>query len=179
MLIFWAVLLILIAVILWVLNFVGLPGNWLVLASAACYAYFIPNDARTDISWWAVGALLALAAAGEFIEFAAGALGATKAGGSRRGAALALGGSLVGGILGLFFGLPIPIPVVGPIVGALLFASLGAWGGAVLGEQWKGKDFDESIRVGHAAFLGRLLGTLGKVFMGAVMIVVLLVTLAF
>jgi uncharacterized protein YqgC (DUF456 family) len=173
----WAVLLIVAAIVMWALNFVGLPGNWLVLASAASYAYFVPSEARTGISWWSVGALLGLAVAGEILEFAAGALGASKAGASRRSAVMAVGGSLAGGLLGLFVGLPVPIPVIGPLVSALLFASLGAWGGAVLGEQWKGKDLDESIRVGHAAFWGRLFGTLGKVLMGAMMIVVLLITL--
>jgi hypothetical protein len=171
----WAALLILAAIVLWALNFFSLPGNWLLLAAAVLYAYLIPDETRTDISWWTVGGLLVLALLGELIEFAAGALGAAKAGASRRGAVLALGGSLLGGVFGLFVALP--IPVIGPIVGALLFGSLGALGGAVLGEQWKGKDLDESIRVGHAAFWGRLFGTLGKVLAGAVMIAVILVTL--
>jgi uncharacterized protein YqgC (DUF456 family) len=118
-------------------------------------------------------ALLVLAALGELVEFAAGAVGAAKAGGSRRGAALALVGSLMGGLFGLFVALPVPL--VGPIIGALLFGGLGALGGAVLGEQWKGRDLDESLRIGHAAFWGRLFGTLGKVLAGAVMIAVLLV----
>ncbi|MFV1968299.1 MAG: DUF456 family protein [Pirellulaceae bacterium] len=173
--ILWAVLLILAAIAMWSLNFIGLPGNWLVLASAASYAYLIPDETRTGISWWTVGGLLGLALLGEIIEFAAGALGAIQAGASRRGAAMALGGSLVGGVFGLFVALP--IPVVGPVVGALLFASLGALGGAVLGEQWKGKDLDESIRIGHAAFWGRLFGTLGKALVGALMIALLLVAL--
>jgi len=116
-----------------------------------------------------------LAVAGEVVEFLAGALGATRAGGSRRGAVMALGGSLAGGVFGMFAALPIPL--VGPLVGAVLFGALGALAGAVLGEQWKGKDLDESLRVGHAAFWGRLLGTLGKALVGAVMVLVVLVTL--
>ena len=111
--IFWAVLLIVVAIGFWILNFVGLPGNWLVLAASALYAWLIPDEGRTDISWWAVGGLLVLALLGEIFEFAAGALGASKAGASRRGAALALCGSLVGGVVGLFVALPIPIPIVG------------------------------------------------------------------
>jgi uncharacterized protein YqgC (DUF456 family) len=168
-----AILLLLVALILWALNFLSLPGNWLVLLAAGIYAYFIPSEMRTDVSWWALSALLVLAVLGELIEFAAGAVGTAKAGGSRRGAALAVVGSLMGGIFGLFVALPIPL--VGPILGALLFGGLGALGGAVLGEQWKGKDLDESLRIGQAAFWGRLFGTLGKVLAGAVMLAVLLV----
>ena len=91
-----------------------------------------------------------------------------KAGGSRRAAIPALLGSLAGGIVGLFVGLPIPI--VGPIIGAVLLAGVGAFAGAVLGEQWKGRSFDDSWRVGKAAFWGRLLGTLAKTAIGAVMV---------
>ena len=112
--------------------------------------------------------MVVLAALGELLEFLAGALGVTKAGGSRRGAILALVGSLAGGIVGLFVGLP--IPVVGPIVGAMLLAGAGAFAGAVLGEQWKGRSFDDSWRIGKAAFWGRLLGTVVKTAIGAVMV---------
>jgi uncharacterized protein YqgC (DUF456 family) len=133
------------------------------------YAYFMPAERRVDIGWGVIIGLLVMAVLGEVIEFLAAALGATKAGGSKRGAVLALIGSLLGGVMGLF--IPIPPPVIGSMIGALLFASLGALGGAMLGEQWKGRDFDESLRVGHAAFWGRLLGTLGKVLVGCVMLV--------
>ena len=61
--------------------------------------------------------------------------------------------------------------------GAVLFAGLGAFGGAVIGEQWKGRTFDESVKVGHAAFLGRLLGTVGKIMIGAVMIALIVAAL--
>jgi hypothetical protein len=64
--------------------------------------------------------------------------------------------------------------VLGPIVGAVLFAGLGALAGAVLGERWKGRDLEESLRVGEAAFWSRLLGTLGKSLIGAVMVVLVL-----
>ena len=78
-------------------------------------------------------------------------------------------GSLLGGIAGIF----IPVPVVGSIV----CAGLGALVGAVIGEQWKGRDLDQSLSIGHAAFWGRLIGTLGKVLVGCVMIVLILVGL--
>jgi hypothetical protein len=172
-----AVLLVLAIVVCLALNLVGLPGNWIAVGLAASYAYFVADDTRVDIGLATVIGLLILAAIGEAIEFLAAALGATKAGGSKRGAVLALGGSLGGGFIGLF--VPIPIPVVGSVIGALVFASIGALFGAVLGEQWKGRDLDESLKVGHAAFWGRLFGTLGKVLVGCWMLLLVVSALFF
>jgi len=171
----FAVLVVIAAAACWALSLIGLPGNWLVVALAAIFAYFVPSSYRADIGIPALVGLIGLAALGEVLEFFAGVLGASQAGSSKRGAALALVGSLVGGVVGLFVALP--IPVVGPVAGALVFASLGALGGAVLGEQWKGRDLDSSLRVGQAAFWGRLLGTLGKVWIGCLMLVLLIAAL--
>jgi uncharacterized protein YqgC (DUF456 family) len=82
-------------------------------------------------------------------------------------------GSLLGGIVGLF----VPIPVIGQIVGPIVCAGLGALAGAVIGEQWKGRDLDESLNIGHAAFWGRLIGTLGKILVGCVMLALIIVSL--
>jgi len=77
--------------------------------------------------------------------------------------------------VGLFVGLPIPL--VGSLAAALLFGGAGALAGAFLGESWKGRDFDTSMEVGKAAFVGRLLGTLAKMIISSVMVVVTLVAL--
>jgi len=154
----------------WVAQLVGLPGNWLIVASAALYAWLVGPDAATAIGWPAVFTLLALAVLGEVAEFAAGAFGVKAAGGSRRGAVLAIVGSLVGGIAGLFIG--IPIPIVGSLASAVLFGCLGALAGAVAGETWKGRDLDGSLEIGKAAFVGRLLGTAAKVIVCSLMVVV-------
>lgn len=168
-----AILLVVVAFACWALNVIGLPGNWLVVVVAAVYSYFMPDERRLDIGIMTLLGLLALAALGEAIEFLAGALGASKAGASKRGTAMALVGSLVGGIAGIF----VPVPVVGQIVGPIVCASLGALVGAVLGEQWKGRDLDASLNIGHAAFWGRLIGTLGKILVGCVMLVLIIVSL--
>lgn len=170
-----AVLLMLVAFVCWTLNVIGMPGNWLIVACAAIYSYFMPDDRRIDVGVWMILGLFAIAGIGELIEFLAGALGASKAGASKRGTALALVGSIVGGIVGVFVSLP--VPVVGQLVAPLVFASLGALGGAVVGEQWKGRDLDESFNIGHAAFWGRLIGTLGKILVGCVMLVLLMISL--
>jgi uncharacterized protein YqgC (DUF456 family) len=157
----------------WIMQLIGLPGIWLIVVTAAGYAWFLPPDSAGAIGWGTVAALLVLAVLAEILEFIAGALGVTKAGGSRRGAVLAIVGSIVGSIVGLFVG--VPVPIIGSLVAAVLFGGLGALAGAVLGETWKGRDFDSSLEVGKAAFIGRTLGTLAKT---AVCTVMVLVTLA-
>ena len=53
----------------------------------------------------------------------------------------------------------------------ILFAGVGAWIGATLGERWVGKPMKESVKIGGAAFLGRLFGTAGKLLVGSTMVV--------
>ena len=148
----------------WLLTLLSMPGNWLMVAAVALYAYLVP-DGRLDIGWPTVATLLGLAVLAEVLEFAAGALGAARAGGSKRAALLGALGSMIGALFGAASG--VPVPVVGSMVGAVLFACVGALAGAMLGEAWKGRDFDHSLRVGQAAFWGRLLGTLAKVTMAS------------
>lgn len=171
----WASLLVLVLIVGWAINLFGLPGNWVNLAVVLCYVLFMPTDERVSVSWWVVGAAFLLAVLGEIVEMAAGAAGAAKVGGSRRGVVLSVVGSIVGAIFGAIIGTP--IPVIGSVVAVLLFASLGSLGGAMLGEWWKGRDWEARWQVGHAAFWGRLLGTVGKVSIGSVIVVVVLAAL--
>ena len=124
MIAFFAFLLIAVLLAAWVLTLLGMPGNWLMVAATAVYAYFMPVDSRAAIGWNVIVIFLALAFLGEILELMAGAVGTAKAGGSKRGAALAMLGSIVGGVVGIIVG--VPIPLVGPILAALLFAGLGA-----------------------------------------------------
>jgi uncharacterized protein YqgC (DUF456 family) len=170
-----ALILAVVVVASWFMQLLGLPGNWLIVAAAFGYAWLFPSD-----SVWAIGretviALVLLALLGEAVEFVAGAAGVAKVGGSRRSAVLALLGSLIGGVLGAVIGLP--IPVVGSLVAAVVFGSTGAMVGAFLGESWKGRDFDMSLAVGKAAFVGRVLGTLAKMIVASIMIAVTLAAL--
>lgn len=176
MLIFLAAL-ILIFVLLacWLLTVIGLPGNWLMVTAATLYAILLPAGSRGTLSWKLVAGLVVLALLGEAVEVLAGALGVRRAGGSKRGAVLALLGSIVGGLVGLVVGLP--IPVIGSMAAALLFGGLGALAGAIVGETWAGRNLDASWRVGKLAFVARLVGTLSKVVLGAVMVAVAVVAL--
>jgi len=179
----YAVTLVLVCLLGLIIGLFGLPGNWLMVAAAAVYAYCIDDKVPSSMAvwelgdWWVVGGLAALALLGDIIEFLAGALGVKRKGGSKRGALFAIIGSFAGGLVGIFVG--IPVPIVGPIIGALLFASLGALAGAMVGEMSKKRDKKEAWQIGKAAFWGRLFGTLSKSFMGALILVVIVVALVF
>ncbi len=164
----WAILLCASLACGWLLTLLGMPGNWLMVLAAVIYSWAVPPDARLGMSNTAVITLAGLAIAGEVIELAAGALGVAKVGGSRRSGVLALVGSVIGGVIGMGVGLPVPI--IGSMLAAVFFAGLGALGGAMLGEQWKGRGADHTWQVGKAAFWGRIFGTLAKTIIASVMV---------
>ena len=149
----------------WLLTLFSLPGNWLIVAAAAGYAWLVPDGSRWDLSWPLVGVTAALAVVGEVIEGAASAMGVRRLGGSRRGAFLSVIFSFIGAIVGTG---AIPIPVVGTLLGACL----GAMAGAVVGETWKGTDPTATDAIGKAAFWGRLWGALAKMVVACAMVAV-------
>jgi uncharacterized protein len=175
--IIFALLLIVVLLGCLALTLFGLPGNWLIVAATAIYVCLGPAHSPAAIGWKLIAVLVFIAVLGEIVELAAATMGTAKAGGSRRGAVLALAGSIVGAVVGLFVGIPIPVPLVGSIFAALLFAGLGALAGAMLGELWAGKDWGTSWRIGKAAFGGRLVGTVAKMLLGGMMIVVVIIAL--
>ncbi|HVR75755.1 MAG TPA: DUF456 domain-containing protein [Planctomycetota bacterium] len=161
---------ILYAILLLAVNAVGvllvamsLPGTWvIVLATAA--AVWLGGESGM-VGTQVLIATLGLAVLAEVVEFAAGAVGTRRAGGSTWGAAGAILGGIAGGILGTFY---ILIPVVGSILGA----AIGALCGAVVAERLAGRPFEEAVRSGKGAFVGRLLGTVSKVAISVVMWIV-------
>jgi len=167
---FWATLLLLACGLAWLTTLFSVPGNWLIAGFAALFAWLLPAKESGGIGWVTVFVLLGLALVGEVIEFAASAAGAAKQSASKRGVALSMIGAVVGSILGLMVGLPIPI--LGSFIMAVLGAAAGAFAGAYLGEAWKGRGHEERIAVGRGAFTGRIWGTVGKLAVGAVMLVV-------
>ena len=173
MLYFGFVLLLLTLLAGWVLNWFCLPGNWLMCAAVALFAWLAPDDSRFDVSWLIVAVILVMATVGEILEFAAGAIGTHNAGGSKRGAVLAMIGAVAGSIAGAIIGLP--VPVVGPLLALLLFGGLGAMAGATLGEIWKGKAAGDIAKIGSAAFIGSILGNLSKIAISTVIVMVTLV----
>ncbi|MFO1064093.1 MAG: DUF456 domain-containing protein [Pirellulales bacterium] len=163
----------LVAVCCSIVNLLGLPGNWVLAGVCAIVFFFAPVEFRSHIGWQVCAGVTVVAGIGELFELLAGAMGANRLGGSKRGTALALIGSIIGAIIGMIVGSPIPI--VGNVVASLVGSGVGAFGGAVLGERWAGKDWEMSAMIGSAAFWGRILGTATKVACGAVAALIVLV----
>ena len=168
----------LVALILMTVNAIGvvmvalqLPGTWwigLATGLAAWWGWASPAEGGPWIGWWALGVLLGLAVLGEVVEAVAGAAGSRVAGGTRRGAVLAI----VGGILGAIVGTPlIPVPIVGTLVGA----SLGAGLGSVAGDLWAKQPLVQSFKAGGGAAIGKLTGAALKLAIACVMWVWVLV----
>jgi uncharacterized protein len=145
------------------LTLVTLPGTWLMIVAALLCQWWRPDM----FSWWTLGVAIGLALLAEIIEFAASALGAAKAGGSKRGAIGATVGSLAGALLGSPFLFPI-----GTIAGGVM----GAGAGALLAERGlKQKTWTESSKVAGGAAVGRLIATVTKTSLAAVIAVLLVV----
>ena len=124
---FWGILLIVVILVAWCTNVVGLPGNWLILAIAVLYWMLRPAGAGTSLSTIALEIIAALAVLGELLEVLMSSAGVAKAGGGRRGAVYAICGSVIGGCAGLVIG--VPLPVFGSIAGSLFFGVWAPWRG--------------------------------------------------
>ena len=149
----------------------SLPGAWIMLGIALVIEWLdqfwrVPDAAgRTQtFEWWLLGVCLGLALLGELIELVAGAAGAKRGGGGRRG----MIGALIGGILGaIILTSFIPIPVVGTLIGAVIGTFVGAVIGEVTGPQ--AKTVAGSMKPALGATIGRVLGTAGKMAVAIVM----------
>lgn len=166
----WAITLLVANLCAWASTLITLPGNWCIVLATVLFAAFVRYGSDPGVNWWVVAAITLLAVVGEGVEFLAGAAGAAKQGGSRRGMALAITGSMIGSLCGAFAG--VPVPVIGPMIGALGGGAAGAFAGAYVGEAWKGKTSGEMLAISKAALLGRLLGTVGKLAIGMIMVVI-------
>jgi uncharacterized protein YqgC (DUF456 family) len=132
------------------LTVMTLPGAWIALAAAVGCQFWQPGM----FSWWTIGAAAGLAALGEILEVIASAMGASKAGASKKGAMGAVVGSIVGAIAGSFV-----VPILGTIVGAVVGAGLGA---LVMERGVEGKTWSASAKAGSGAAVGRFAATVMK-----------------
>jgi uncharacterized protein YqgC (DUF456 family) len=150
---------------------VGLPGAWIMLAIAVVIELadgaYLDDRGPDTFGWWPIALCAILAAVGELFEFIAGALGAKTAGSSRRG----MIGALVGGIAGAILGVALPPPVIGSLIGAVA----GTFAGAIVGELANGRESTvrAAMRPATGATIGRIVGTLSKVPLAAVIWLVL------
>ena len=131
----------------------GLPGLWVMIASAVVYNILV---GETAIGWFTLICVGLLGAIAEVIEWTLSGKYARKYGGSRRAAWGAIIGGTVGAILGF------PVPIIGPLVGA--FA--GSFAGALFGELSVGGSRKESTRVAWGALVGRVAATAMKMAIG-------------
>lgn len=166
--IIYSILFLLLASGCWLATLLGLPGLWVLVAAAVLNAWLIPEDYLVHLPWWSVGVLIGLALLGELVEFVASAMGVNRLGGSRWSSVLAIVGSVIGAFVGFFIG--VPIPIIGPLIGTVLFSGIGALVGAMIGEAWIGTETWKNVKIGLAAFVGRVLGTVGKGLCGAAMV---------
>ena len=164
----YAVVLTVLNLVFWVGILFNLPGTWLMIVVPALLEWWQPGHFM--FSWTVLFVAAGLAVLGEVLEFVLGAAGSRHAGGSKRAAALAIVGSLIGAIAGT----ALPVPIVGTLIGACL----GAFAGSLLGDLWAGRPLFPSFEAGWGAAVGRFWGTIAKLVIGA-MIVVLLALAAF
>lgn len=135
-----------------------LPGTLLVWAGIVLGAW-IDDFARVSVTTVVVISVLGVVAWA--LDYAAGLLGAQKAGASKQ----ALLGAAVGTVLGLFMGL----------VGVLFMPLVGA----AVGEYLARKDEARAVKVGLATWVGIMLGLLAKVVLAFIMVGVFAAALLF
>ncbi len=157
------------------LTAIGLPGTWVMIGLAAGTHLLqdsIAGSTDATSAWWTIGICIALAGIGEVIETAAGAAGSHAGGGTSRG----MVGAILGGIVGGIALTPvIPIPLVGTLIGAMIGTFAGALAGELTGETEN--TGGGSVRAAAGATVGRLLGSMGKTLVSAVVWVMLSIRL--
>ena len=131
----------------------GLPGLWVMIASAVGYNFLVGGE---PISWVTIVGIAILGIVAEWIEFTMSGKYARKYGGSRR----AGWGAMIGGMVGAFMGFPVPI--VGPVIGAFI----GSFVGALAGELSVGSGGSASTRAATGALIGRAIATAMKIGVG-------------
>jgi uncharacterized protein YqgC (DUF456 family) len=136
-----------------ILIVLGLPGLWIMVASAVAYNMIVPGD---PIGWVSLIAVAVLALVAELLEFTMTGRYARKYGGSRR----AGWGAILGGMIGAMVGFPVPI--VGPIIGAFV----GSFVGALIAELTGGSSAGDATRVAKGALIGRVVSTMLKIGIG-------------
>lgn len=171
----YMVLMILSTILVIFLNLLGvlmvlfqLPGTWFMLLCTGLWAVWRWEE--QTISIWTLIALLILAIVGEIVETFSSVVTSRKIQSSKRSMVMGILGGIAGAILGTSL---IPIPLLGTLIGACVGAGLCA----MLGDRWAGRNWDEVKLAGQAAAKGRLLGTVGKVIIAAMMWLIITVAI--
>ena len=136
-----------------ILIVLGLPGLWIMVASAVTYNVVVPGD---PIGWVTLVAVGILAFVAELLDIALTGRYARKYGGSRRAGWGAIIGSIVGAMVGF------PVPIIGPVIGAFI----GSFVGALIAEFTGGSSAGDATRVAKGALIGRVVSTVLKIGIG-------------
>ena len=136
-----------------ILIVLGLPGLWIMVASAVTYNLVVPGD---PIGWVTLVAVGILAFVAELLDIALTGRYARKYGGSRRAGWGAIIGSIVGAMVGF------PVPIIGPVIGAFI----GSFVGALIAEFTGGSSAGDATRVAKGALIGRVVSTVLKIGIG-------------
>jgi len=136
----------------------ALTGTVFVLGGIVLGAWI---DDFSRVGWGVVAAAAVLAVIAWALDYAAGLLGARKAGASRQ----AIFGAALGTVAGLFMGL----------VGVLFMPLVGA----ALGEWLARRDHGQAVKVGVATWLGIMVGMVSKVVIAFVMVGLFVAALIF
>ncbi len=147
------------------------PGVWLMLLVAGgiqWYSYSATGAGYFPL--WLILTALGLALLGELLEFAASAVGAKTAGGSRASAIGAIIGAIVGALVGTAF-----VPPVGTVIGSIIGAGAGA---LALEIGWaKNASWRSAGKIALGAAAGRAVATVIKVTIAIVVGVSLVIAL--
>jgi uncharacterized protein YqgC (DUF456 family) len=133
-------LLALVIVLSMVMIVLGLPGLWIMIASAITYNIVVPER---PMSWLSMIGIVVLGIVAEVLDFTLAGKYARKY-----------------GFIGAFIG--VPLPIVGPLIGALV----GSFVGAFVGEVRSGGERAAGAKVATGALIGRVFGTVIKVGLG-------------
>lgn len=134
--------------------FPALPGTVLIFAGLLLAAW---ADGFTRVGVWPLILIGLIGAASYTVDFVAAAMGAQHIGASRR--------AVIGAALGTLLGLPLGLPgiIFGPLVGA------------IAGELSVHRDVKRAGRVGMAAWIGFLIGSVVKIALAFSMVAIFIV----
>jgi len=136
-----------------ILIVLGMPGLWIMVASAVTYNLIVPGD---PIGWVTLVIVGVLALVAELLDISLTGRYARRYGGSRRAGWGAIIGSIVGAMVGF------PVPIIGPVIGAFI----GSFVGALIAEFTGGSSASDATRVAKGALIGRVVSTVLKIGIG-------------
>jgi uncharacterized protein YqgC (DUF456 family) len=149
-----------IVILLFLIGMVGavypiFPGAVAIYAAFFVYGWMVSFE-PLGVWFWFIQSTIFIALI--VADYAVGALGVKKFGGSRA--------SMIGSTIGLIFG-PFVIPVAGLLLGPFL--------GAVIAEMIIGTEFKQALRAGLGALVGLLSSVVVKLVLQLLMIIIFLI----